>query len=175
MRGGYARAVPRRLLLVAVALSFAAVSPAWASDFVGAETCAACHEAEYRQWRGSPHARALTRLSKTQQRDRICRSCHTTDPGSDDPKLAGVQCESCHGAGSLYAPKHVMKDPELAKLFGLEKVTEKTCVACHKSDGAAVTPFDFATKLELVKHGTKKKSASSGSAGSAAPKTAQRQ
>ena len=121
-------------------------------EYVGAETCGSCHAKEYRQWKKSGHARALERLSKTQRRDRVCRSCHTTEPLSTKPALAGVQCESCHGAGRFYAPRHVMKDPELSKLMGLKSVSAATCENCHRSDGPSVNAFDFATQVELVRH-----------------------
>jgi hypothetical protein len=133
-------------------LCLAAPGPASADDYVGAEVCGTCHEAEYAQWKSTPHARALSDLTRPQQQDRVCRSCHTMQPLDDDPIYGGVQCESCHGPGRLYAPRNVMKDEELSKLLGLEAVTEKTCRACHESDGPQVLPFVYAEKLELVVH-----------------------
>lgn len=73
-------------------------------------------------------------------------------PLEDDPALAGVQCESCHGPGTFYSPRNVMKDPELARLMGLTEMSKTTCQLCHKSDGPGVLPFDFEAKLELVRH-----------------------
>ena len=124
-----------------------------APDAIGAKRCGACHEREYEDWKASPHAQALARLSAPKQRDPVCRSCHTTSPTSDDPELLGVQCESCHGLGSLYAPKYVMKDEKLRKLLGLEKVTASTCQGCHDGDTPSTRPFDFTTWVKLVNHG----------------------
>ena len=121
-------------------------------DHLGAERCGACHQAEYQAWRKTPHARALARLSESQQRNPLCRSCHTMDPWSDDPALAGVQCEACHGAGRAYSPSLVMRDKQLADLMGLEKVNEATCGPCHRSDSPRLRPFDYASLVRLVMH-----------------------
>lgn len=137
-----------------LALIFLAISArAFASpDLIGAERCGSCHQREYQDWQQSGHALAFARLSKVQQRDATCRSCHTMDPSSEDPQLLGVQCESCHGAGKMYAPEHVMRDKELSKLLGLTAVTEETCAPCHSKDTPSIKPFVFAEKVELVKH-----------------------
>jgi len=74
------------------------------------------------------------------------------DPSSDDVELTGVQCESCHGAGRMYAPRYVMRDKDLSKLLGLLQVTEETCAPCHSKDTPSVKSWTFAEKLELVKH-----------------------
>lgn len=124
-----------------------------APDPIGAKRCGACHEREYADWKASPHAQALARLSTPKQRDPVCRSCHTTAPTSADPDLAGVQCESCHGLGSLYAPEYVMKDEKLRKLLGLEKVTAATCQGCHDGDTPSTRKFDFEAWVKLVNHG----------------------
>ncbi len=153
----------RRALLIAVALLVSA--PAAAKDYVGAAACGVCHQAEYEQWKSTGHAVALSRLSKRQQRDAGCRSCHTMDPRDANAELAGVQCESCHGGGRFYAPRHVMKDAKLARLLGLQTITEKTCASCHRADGPGVHPFDFATKLAHVAH----KPAKTPSAGTTGP------
>ncbi|MEM7679296.1 MAG: multiheme c-type cytochrome [Myxococcota bacterium] len=121
-------------------------------DHIGAERCGACHQAEYQAWRKTPHAQALARLSETQQQNPLCRSCHTMDPWSDDPALAGVQCESCHGPGLPYAPDLVMRDKKLARLMGLEAVNEKTCENCHRADAPRLRPFDYAKLVKQVMH-----------------------
>lgn len=142
-----------RALWLSVCLSaLCALPAAFAQEQVGAEACGSCHEAQLKKWQSSGHALALARLSKTQRRDRVCRSCHTLAPEKDDPKLQGVQCESCHGAGGHYSPSWVMRDPVLAKLYGLEAVTEETCKPCHTSEGPSLTPFVYADKVAQVCH-----------------------
>lgn len=142
------RAYPWGIVLVLL-LAGRAVA---ADDFVGAERCGSCHRSEYQDWKRSAHASALARLSKVQQQDATCRSCHTMVPNSDDPELAGVQCESCHGAGRLYEPDYVMRDKKLADLLGLEAIEATTCAPCHTGDAPTVQPFTFAEKVELVRH-----------------------
>lgn len=131
--------------------------------YLGAERCGQCHEAEYRQWRSTPHAEALARLSEKQQQDPVCRSCHTmlSAPPAEaaDPRaarLSGVQCESCHGAGRYYAPAYVMRDAPLAKMMGLKGISEKTCASCHQPDGPNLKPFDYAEAVKKVRHRTER-------------------
>lgn len=121
-------------------------------EAIGAERCGACHVSAYEDWKASPHARALARLTPAQQKNKVCRSCHTMNPASDDPRLAGVQCESCHGPGSLYAPDYVMRDPKLRVLFGLDKISEATCARCHNGATPNVRAFDYSTWVKRVDH-----------------------
>ena len=49
--------------MIGLALLLLAGTPvgrAFAEDFAGPETCAACHAQEYADWRGSVHSRALS-------------------------------------------------------------------------------------------------------------------
>ena len=128
------------------------VAPAFADDFVGADRCGTCHEAEYKQWKRSGHANSLARLTRVQRDDATCRTCHTMVPASEDPNLAGVQCESCHGAGRFYEPSYVMRDKVLAELNGLQKIEASTCSPCHTNDAPSVTPFKFEEKIDMVRH-----------------------
>ncbi len=122
-------------------------------DYVGAERCKSCHEAAYTAWSNSPHARAYEVLSATERKDPRCLSCHTAVPGDVQQALAGVQCESCHGAGRHYTPEHVMRDADLAALLGLvAKVEAPACMRCHTDNAPSLSPFDFAGKRQLIKH-----------------------
>lgn len=143
---------PRVFLVFVGALTLLTPSAEAAPDFVGAERCGTCHQAEYQDWRQSGHAAAFARLSQVQQRDASCRGCHTMAPTSEDATLSGVQCESCHGPGRMYAPRHVMKDKELSKLLGLQAVVEDTCAGCHSKDTPSLKDFKFAEKILLVNH-----------------------
>ncbi|MEL7370540.1 MAG: multiheme c-type cytochrome [Myxococcota bacterium] len=134
-------------------VTLTAIDSAYAGpDHIGAERCGACHQAEYQAWRKTPHAQALARLTEQQQQNKLCRSCHTMDPWSDDPALAGVQCESCHGAGRPYAPELVMRDKKLAALMGLKTVNEATCENCHRADAPRLRAFDYAKLVKQVMH-----------------------
>ena len=125
---------------------------AFADDFVGADRCGSCHEEQYKQWKRSGHANALARLSRVQQEDATCRTCHTMVPASEDPALSGVQCESCHGAGRFYEPSFVMRDKVLSELNGLTKVEASVCAQCHTNDAPNLAPFKFDEKVDLVRH-----------------------
>lgn len=120
------------------------------SEHVGAEVCGACHPAAYEAWSAGPHARALSSLTSVQASDPACRSCHTLAPRRDASELAGVQCESCHGAGRKYAPEHVMRDPVLARLMGLEPIDASTCAGCHRPDTPSARPFSFVEAVQRV-------------------------
>ena len=105
--------------------------------FVGAKQCASCHEAEYKQWSGTPHARAYLSLVKDKRHmDQDCYGCHVTGfghpGGPESPKQVGylgnVQCESCHGPGNKHmsapAKDNIIKTPSEAKV----------CMGCHSDE-----------------------------------------
>ncbi|MBI4816303.1 MAG: hypothetical protein HY791_08595 [Deltaproteobacteria bacterium] len=123
-----------------------------ADDYVGVESCKTCHHAEYEQWKSTPHARSLERLSAQERQDRSCLACHTMLPFDDRESRAEVQCESCHGGGARYAARFIMRDPLVARLLGLEDIKEETCARCHAEAGPSLSPFDFAKALEAVRH-----------------------
>jgi hypothetical protein len=130
------------LLLVAPA--------ALGADFLGPESCKACHPDAYFIWKQSKHAHALEALTPAQRKDARCLTCHS--PNQQDQGVAEVSCETCHGGGQYYAPTYVMKDAELARLVGLMDPSEKTCHACHDASSPSLQPFDFVAKLKLIDH-----------------------
>jgi len=85
------------------------------AGYAGTDDCADCHKEAVAFWKKTPHAKAgetLTAVGKQWNRD--CIGCHVTgwaEPGgatlADNEKLREVQCEVCHGPGSLHvdAPK----------------------------------------------------------------------
>ena len=84
--------------------------PPGKAGYVGTEECSFCHKAAVAFWKGTVHARAWATLEAThKQWDRGCVSCHATgwlEPGgavfATIDKLTDVQCEVCHGPGSLH-------------------------------------------------------------------------
>lgn len=142
--------MPRSLqLLVAVGATLAATW-ALAYDFLGAESCQACHPDAYQAWRTSAHARARDALTTPQQRDARCLSCHS--PNEADQQVANVSCETCHGGGQYYSARYVMKDAELSRLVGLLDPSEKGCRTCHDGSSPSLQPFDFTSKLKAIDH-----------------------
>jgi hypothetical protein len=47
-----------------------------------------------------------------------------------------------------------MKDPELARLVGLQDPSEKSCRSCHEPSSPSLRPFQFADKLKAMDHWT---------------------
>src|ERR1700683_3421083 len=83
-----------------------------ASDYVGAETCKACHEDIYNNWEKTPHWK-------------------TTLDTKGGPSRQG--CEGCHGPGAA----HVAGGGDVTKIFVFKDHTAKEinerCLTCHAS------------------------------------------
>jgi len=102
--------------------------------YVGAAECQTCHASVYRAWQGQRHALAWEGLTEIARQQTECLECHVTGLGewggyslsataAADPGLAGVQCEVCHGPGSLHPAVAVARR-------GREQVA-KVCRSCH--------------------------------------------
>ena len=142
-------------------------SSALAADFVGPESCKACHPAAYAAWRSSKHARAFESLSPQEKKDARCVSCHAPDLRTQ--QVTGVSCEACHGGGQYYSPEYVMKDPELSRLVGLVDPSEKQCRNCHDASSPSLQPFDFREKLKLIDHWSQEKTSNAAPGTKTAP------
>jgi len=99
-------------------------------DYLGAETCSACHVEQSEFWRGTGHGKAYSTLEKSGDQFRYdCVSCHVLGYGETfvDAHAVGqfkdVQCESCHGTN----PQHPLNPP--AHPWG--KVNVERCWPCH--------------------------------------------
>lgn len=146
-------------------------------DFVGAEKCGTCHEAEYDVWKKSGHARAtqtLVGLDPPRQFDPECLACHVTgwhaqaffpyESGylglQSTPKLAGVGCEDCHGPGGAHAAAEAganeSRQRELRAAIRLvqARARQQVCVRCH--DVTNSPDFEFEAYWPDVAHGTEK-------------------
>jgi hypothetical protein len=156
----------KKILIVMIAVLFvtasfiAIASNADAADYIGAKKCKACHIKQFKSWQKTTMADSFENLKpgvnadakkkagldadKDYTHDAGCLKCHTTGYGKpggftsieDTPKLAGVQCESCHGPGSAY--RDLMKKNKKykiaeAKAQGLVVPSEDEagCMACH--------------------------------------------
>jgi hypothetical protein len=85
-----------------------------------------------------------------------CLQCHAI---TSDAKLTpdGVQCESCHGAGSAYMKMAIMKDKEKAVAAGLivfkdKAAIEKKCKTCHNEKSPTKKTFKFEEMWAKIKH-----------------------
>ena len=157
-------------------LLFATAAVAEDAQVVGSKACKACHSKQYASWEASAMGKAMESLkanAKADQKkaagldpakdyttDATCLGCHTTGFGKPGgysekdakPELAGVGCEDCHGAGSLY--KAEMKNKEYKKADvtakGLKEAKD-SCASCHNDK----SPFKKALDVEKgIKEGT---------------------
>jgi Cytochrome c554 and c-prime len=106
------------------------------AGYVGAEACADCHETENEFWKKTGHSHALQTLV-TDNRDGHpeCIECHVAGfrkPGGTTlisrlEDLGGVQCENCHGPGSLHVDNLGKEKTPSLVLYP----NEATCRGCH--------------------------------------------
>jgi len=125
------------------------------SEYVGAKKCKMCHKDEHASWMETKHATAYNVLKPEDKKKDSCVVCHVTGLGVADTLFEGVQCEACHGPGSLYKSPKIMskskykKDREtqhkLALEAGLIIPDEKTCVGCHNKKSPTFKSFDYKT------------------------------
>ena len=151
---------------------------ATAHKYIGVAKCGMCHKAEAKgnqlgQWEKSAHAHAFATLAGEKalaiakekglttppQQNDACLKCHVTGHGQpaelfDAGFVAaqGVQCESCHGAGSDYKSITVMKNREASVAAGLVLPTEAVCVRCHNKESPTFKEFDFKTMFAKIAH-----------------------
>jgi hypothetical protein len=89
---------------------------------VGSDQCAKCHQAEVQQWMRTPHFATFDALHRKPEakeianrldlrsikRNETCTRCHYTqqDQGGRVRVVAGISCESCHGAAADWLAVH---------------------------------------------------------------------
>ncbi len=110
-------------------------------SFVGVAVCETCHEQATAFWRSTHHAEAYrTLVNKDRQFTLECVGCHVTgyeQPGgssvTDVELLKDVQCETCHGPGSLHAKS--------TSLDTIRRIPDRQLCAsqCHHSPHVAPT------------------------------------
>lgn len=134
--------------------------------YVGAKKCKGCHSGPqkgnvYEKWEKAVHARALETLkAKGQEKNPRCLRCHVTGFNESGYKIGasnavdfeGVQCESCHGAGSLYRKPNIMKDLQLSITNGLMLPVEALCTKCHNKDSPTFKGFNYNEAVKKINH-----------------------
>ena len=178
-RAGWTSALT--LALFCAASSFGAPNT---PTYVGAKKCKPCHLKQYTTWSGTKMANAFELLkpgvradakrkgnqdpNKDYTHDAKCLPCHTTGYGKaggfrsieETPELAGVQCETCHGAHSDVLKVMTIKNKAYKRsevvTAGLEVPGEKTCTGqCHNTKSPMVPPnytFDYAKRKTTGTH-----------------------
>lgn len=167
-------------LIALFIIPFTSIFSQNAHTYVGAETCGMCHKTEKQGsqlsiWKNSAHSKAYETL-KTEKANQIakekgfktaavetpeCLKCHATGYNLDASMLGkkfkvedGVQCETCHGAGSDYKDMKVMKDKELAIKNGLvmhDKI-ESFCIECHNAESPTFIDMNIQEAWQKIKH-----------------------
>jgi hypothetical protein len=133
---------PRRLGLVALAAAAGLLLGATGAHaqverdphkIVGPEECAECHEDATALWRNTHHFTTFREMPRAKEgieiaramglrrikEGSLCLDCHfttTIEDGEREP-IAGISCESCHGAGDGYLKVH-------SEFSGKEEETE---------------------------------------------------
>lgn len=124
--------------------------------YAGVATCKLCHPKQHKMWSESKHARAFEALSPEARKDSRCLACHVTgyrETGQVRPEIVGVQCEACHGPGSLFITIHAKKDKEGAQKAGLiARPDPERCKTCHNQESPNFKGFDYVKMWEQIKH-----------------------
>jgi hypothetical protein len=121
------------------------------ASYVGVERCTECHDDARKVWDKTAHATAYPTLQKDFKEFNLdCVSCHVTGygkPGGSTvtftEKLQNVQCEECHGPGSLH-----VKDPKNKDLLIASPKPESCVSGCHHPPH--VEGFDAKTKMKMI-------------------------
>jgi len=117
--------------------------------YAGAAACAECHESIHNTENYTRHAGAFTDplfVAQGGQTNSSCLPCHTVGYGlptgfagkndaNTNPRLAGVQCESCHGP----AAAHAASELDLTVRPQVE-IAAQVCGGCHT--GAQQPTYD---------------------------------
>jgi Cytochrome c554 and c-prime len=125
-------------------------APVGSPSFIGVDECAVCHSDAKDVWDKTAHAHAYASLAtQFKQFNLDCVNCHVT--GYDTAggstvthveKLKDVQCEVCHGPGSLHAKK-----PKTVAM-PTPKPNGDICLTCHHPPH--VHEFNAKEKLPLI-------------------------
>ncbi len=168
-------------LLVLIIIAAYLVTPTYSfaqAKYVGSKVCGMCHKTEkqgqqLKIWSDSKHSQAYKTLL-TPKADEIamkkggkkaaetpeCLKCHVGDNALVESafKEEGVQCETCHGAGSDYKAMAVMKNKADAIKKGMtdHKDVAKFCVTCHNADSPTFKGFKYEEMWKKIAHATPK-------------------
>ena len=127
--------------------------------YTGTKKCKACHGKQFKSWEQTKMAKAFDVLKPEERTKPDCLACHTTGYGKEGgfksleetPGMVGVQCEGCHGPGSIYF--RVMKDKEKSKAGGLLEQNAALCETCHnKKSPTYKQPLKFDPNVGVHEH-----------------------
>lgn len=151
------------------------------NSYTGVKSCGMCHKkdkdgSQLKIWEESKHAQAFKVLASPEakkiaaakgianpQKDETCLKCHAIGYQAGalvDKKFSiedGVQCESCHGAGSEYKSMKVMKNHTAAVSAGMRDFSKDgsikdLCITCHNEKSPTFKGFNFEEKWKEIAH-----------------------
>ncbi len=119
------------------------------AGYVGSEACSDCHSDAVDFWNTTRHAHAWeTLVERGQQFDYDCIGCHVTGwdkPGgsnlANNETLRDVQCETCHGPGSIHVAKGGEEKPPAIVRMPDEKLCASACHTKEHSDTFDLKPY----------------------------------
>jgi hypothetical protein len=103
--------------------------------YVGMAKCGGCHKTAAQFWKQTVHAGAWkTLVDGGKQADYKCVGCHVTGYGQVGGATLGfskglesIQCETCHGPGSIHVAEKGLEEPSAVH----RATPETTCIGCH--------------------------------------------
>lgn len=122
------------------------------AGYAGVEECSYCHAEAVTFWQGTRHHQAWETLEEMgKQFNYDCISCHVTGwdrPGganlAHNEHLRDVQCETCHGPGSLHVEADGQDSPRTVRLTPPQTL----CEQCHSPEHSDT--FDYEAYLRDV-------------------------
>lgn len=156
-------------------------------SYIGIKQCKLCHQPHYDSWYGTRMSKAFELLQpgvRSEQKktagldpqkdytaDPKCLPCHTTGYGKEGgfvslektPEMINVQCEMCHGPGSIYAEMMIKKRgtytlEDYITKGGMTLPSEKSNIcteACHNPNSPFVASgfkFNFKNRRDIGTH-----------------------
>ena len=123
--------------------------PKGQAGYTGTESCSDCHAEAVEFWKKTVHATAWKTLEERgQQYDYDCIGCHVTGwdkPGGSNlghnDQLRDVQCETCHGPGSIHVAKGGLEKPAAIKLAPAPELCATQCHTKEHSDTFQLEPY----------------------------------
>jgi hypothetical protein len=119
------------------------------ASYVGTEACSDCHSDAVDFWKTTRHSHAWeTLVERGQQFDYDCIGCHVTGwdkPGgsnlANNETLRDVQCETCHGPGSIHVAKGGEEKPPAIARAPDDKPCATQCHTKEHSDTFDLKPY----------------------------------
>ena len=134
------------------------------ASYVGVDKCASCHASAVTFWKKTVHGHAWkTLVDGGKQADYKCVSCHVTGFGQVGgsslgftKKLESVQCETCHGPGSLHVAGEGNEEP----LAVHRDTPETVCLGCHTEQHSDTFQYEpYLRDIVGPGHGAKRRTA----------------